>query len=199
MNRRDLALVLGAGAISAALKLPTGLAAQSSTAIQSSPRPTIGMIVHPDMILLDLAGPLTVFSLMQADIRLVAAALAPMPTDVGIAVQPNSTYENCQRDEVSAEIDKAASKCANDLKPLQDAADGAVTLATGGLNKLLPERMTHIEIGEIIAGKPLGGEGALVPHFREQILGAIGLKNDRGFVTTWIKDPIRCTLFLRKC
>jgi hypothetical protein len=95
-----------------------------------------------------------------------------------------------QKVAVSKEIDDAGEKCTNDLKPFQDTTDAAVTLATGGLNKLLPERMTHIEIGEILAGKPFGGDGGLVPHFREQVLGTFGLKDDHGFVTTVIRDPL---------
>jgi hypothetical protein len=95
-----------------------------------------------------------------------------------------------QKAAVSKEIDDAGEKCAKDLKPFQDSTDAIVTLATGGLNKLLPERMTHIEIGEILAGKPFGGDGGLVPHFREQVLAGIGLKNDHGFVTTFIRDPL---------
>jgi hypothetical protein len=95
-----------------------------------------------------------------------------------------------QKDEVSQQIDKAASDCSSDLKPFQDVIDAAVTAATGGLNKILPERMTHIEIGEILGGKPFGGDGAIVPHLREQVLGMLGLKNDRGFVTTFIRDPL---------
>ena len=45
-----------------------------------------------------------------------------------------------QKAEASKEIDNAADKCANELKPFQDVANAAVTLATGGLNTLLPER-----------------------------------------------------------
>jgi hypothetical protein len=100
-----------------------------------------------------------------------------------------------QKAAASKEIDTAADKCANDLKPLQDASDAAVTLATGGLNKLLPERMTHIEIGEILDGKPLGGDGALIPHFRDQLLAAIHVDpHDKGFVTSIIVDPINTIL-----
>jgi hypothetical protein len=95
-----------------------------------------------------------------------------------------------QQAAASKEIDDAADRCANDLKPLQDVTDAGVTITTGGLNKLLPERMTHIEIGEIIAGKPLGGDGALVPNLREQIFAGLGLAKDNGFVTTFVRDPI---------
>jgi hypothetical protein len=104
-----------------------------------------------------------------------------------------------QKTEVSKQIDDATTSCANELKPFQDATDAAVTIATGGLNKLLPERMTHIEIGEILAGKPLGGDWALIPHFREQILAALGLTHDNGFFTNFLRDPLRCALGIRKC
>jgi hypothetical protein len=104
-----------------------------------------------------------------------------------------------QKAAVSKEIDDAAARCGSELKPYQDATDAAVSIATGGLDKLLPKRMTHIEIGEILAGKPFGGGGALVPHFREQLLQAVGLKHDNGFFTNWVRDPVRCSLLIRKC
>jgi hypothetical protein len=100
-----------------------------------------------------------------------------------------------QKADASKEIDNAANKCANELKPFQDVTNAAVTLATGGLDKLLPERMTHIEIGEILAGKPLGGDGALIPHFRNQLLEVIRVNpHDHGFVTGMIVDPINTIL-----
>ena len=78
---------------------------------------------------------------------------------------------------------------------MQDVTDAGVTIATLGLNKLLPERMTHIEIGEILAGKPLGGDGALIPHFRDQMLGVFHIDpHDKGFVTSIIVDPINTIL-----
>ena len=64
-------------------------------------------------------------------------------------------------------------KCSRDLKPMQDVTDAGVTIATLCLNKLLPERMAHIEFGEILAGKPLGSDGALIPHFRDQLFGCV--------------------------
>ena len=97
---------------------------------------------------------------------------------------------SAQKAEASKEIDDAADKCSSGLKPLQDATDAAVTIATGGLNKLLPERMMHVEIGEILAGKPFGGDGGVVPHFREQVLGALHLDHDNGFVIKLIRDPL---------
>jgi hypothetical protein len=97
---------------------------------------------------------------------------------------------SAQKANASKEIDDDADKCSSGLKPLQDLTDASVTFATGGLNKVLPERMTHIEIGEILAGKPFGGDGGVVPHFREQVFAMLHLDHDRGFVTTLIRDPL---------
>jgi hypothetical protein len=52
-----------------------------------------------------------------------------------------------------------------------------VAIATGGLSKLLPERMTRIDGSDILAGYPLGGPDAFIPKLREQIL-----RGDRGTV-----------------
>jgi hypothetical protein len=81
---------------------------------------------------------------------------------------------------------------------MQDVTDAGVTIALLGLNKLLPERMTHIEIGEILAGKPLGGDGALIPHFRDQLLGVFNIKpQSKGFVESIIVDPWKTLTFQR--
>jgi hypothetical protein len=95
-----------------------------------------------------------------------------------------------QKAAAQGQLVKAIADCNKDLKPYQNTADALVAVATGGLNKLLPERMTHIDMGEIlVAGKPLGGSGALIPHFREQLLGALGLATDRGEVTKFLRNP----------
>ncbi len=60
--------------------------------------PKIGMLVYDDMILMDLNGPQTVFSLVGADILLVSKDSGPVRTDVGIAVQPTATFATCPRD-----------------------------------------------------------------------------------------------------
>lgn len=56
---------------------------------------TIAMLVHPDMVLLDLVGPQTVFSLLMAKIFLVAKAAGPVGTDVGVAIAPTTTFADC--------------------------------------------------------------------------------------------------------
>ena len=96
-----------------------------------------------------------------------------------------------------AEVKKVVHDCNEDLKVPNDIAKGAVTIATGGLNLILPERMTRIDVGQILAGYPLGSQEAFIPKLREQILDGLGLKNDNGFVTNLIRDPIRTILGTR--
>ncbi len=79
------------------LALAAGLAVLSGTAnAQPAPPggggPVVVMLIHPGMILLDLAGPLTVFALLGADIHLTARDRAAVPTDIGIPVAPRDDF-----------------------------------------------------------------------------------------------------------
>jgi cyclohexyl-isocyanide hydratase len=47
------------------------------------------------MILLDPVGPQTMFSILQADVRLVWKDKQPVATDVGIPIIANNTFESC--------------------------------------------------------------------------------------------------------
>ena len=99
MNRREFAGSLGAAALLGALA--DSAAAPVAAEAQGSPgekRPIMAMLVHPDMILLDLVGPQTVFSLLMAEVHLVGKSLAPVSTDVGIKVQPSTTFADCPED-----------------------------------------------------------------------------------------------------
>ena len=108
-QRRDIlrwgissGLCLAANAAAATETVPTGrVGAEPFTpASDQAPRtaPTIGMLVHDDMVLMDLDGPLTVFSLLTAKVLLVSKDFAPVRTNVGIAVQPTASFETCPRD-----------------------------------------------------------------------------------------------------
>ncbi|NPU15567.1 DJ-1/PfpI family protein [Bradyrhizobium sp. 83012] len=94
MDRRVFNGSVLAGSL-AGLLLP---AVQAEQAPRSAGKPVIGLLVYPGMILLDLTGPLTVFNIMQADIRLIAASLAPVTTDVGISVNPTHSFETAPAD-----------------------------------------------------------------------------------------------------
>ncbi|MFN8632981.1 MAG: DJ-1/PfpI family protein [Chloroflexota bacterium] len=56
------------------------------------------MLVYPNMILLDLACPQTVFSIFGAEIHLVGKDASPVRTDVGIPVTPTTTLADCPTD-----------------------------------------------------------------------------------------------------
>lgn len=61
-------------------------------------RPKIAMLVHPNMVLLDLLGPHTVFNILGAEILLVWKSHDSVFTDVGIAVTPTHTFDECPAD-----------------------------------------------------------------------------------------------------
>lgn len=53
----------------------------------------IGMIVYSDMVMLDLIGPQTVFSMMEANVHLIGKSRAAVSTELGIQISPTATYE----------------------------------------------------------------------------------------------------------
>jgi cyclohexyl-isocyanide hydratase len=103
MTRRDFTRSVGASATLAVLagRIAAGEAAGTAPSTVPPPDParlpplTVAMLVHPDMVLLDLVGPQTVFSLLMARVLLVAKEIRPVPTDVGVSVQPTTTFADC--------------------------------------------------------------------------------------------------------
>jgi transcriptional regulator GlxA family with amidase domain len=87
MDRREFNVALGAATL-AGLFVSRAEAQQ-----QAARRPVVGMLVHNDMILLDLTGPLTVFNILQADVRLIGKSKQPVATDVGLPVAPTDSFE----------------------------------------------------------------------------------------------------------
>jgi len=100
VRRREFTGALGAGAALAALggrlQGREASAAEAPRAPAAPGRPLmIGMLVYPDMVLLDLVGPQTVFSLLMAQVNLVWKERRAVSTDVGVAVQPTTTFAEC--------------------------------------------------------------------------------------------------------
>ena len=62
------------------------------------PRIKVAMLIHDDMILLDLTGPMTALVPAMSDIHLVAKNRSPVRTDVGILIQPTTTFDDCPAD-----------------------------------------------------------------------------------------------------
>lgn len=94
-TRREWALLAAAGSMSGLLG---GVPALAQPTAAGQARPHIAMLVHPDMVLLDLVGPLTVFSLLQAELHLVWKDRQPISTDAGLAVAPTSSFGDCPGD-----------------------------------------------------------------------------------------------------
>ncbi|MGV7216704.1 DJ-1/PfpI family protein [Bradyrhizobium sp. UFLA05-112] len=91
MDRREFNATLAAASL-LNLVAPAALAQPASPA-----RPRVGLLIHSDMILLDLAGPLTVFSIMQAEVHLIGKTEQPVMTDVRLPVAPTVTFQNAPK------------------------------------------------------------------------------------------------------
>lgn len=71
----------------------------------------------------------------------------------------------------------------NNCRQVQEYVDEAVRLAlasfTAGLSDLLPKHMTHVDIGEILHGKPLGGPNSVFNEIRDDLFFTrIGIEAD---------------------
>lgn len=58
-------------------------------------RPKIAMLVHPDFVLQDLLGPLTVFNLLRCETHLVWKNREPVMTEVGLPITPTTAFRDC--------------------------------------------------------------------------------------------------------
>jgi transcriptional regulator GlxA family with amidase domain len=94
MNRRDVALGIGA----AGLALAAAERAAAQKVDLSRPAPSFAMLVYPKMVMIDLIGPQTVFNLTMGKIHLVWKDRTPVTTDVGIPVTATTTFAECPRD-----------------------------------------------------------------------------------------------------
>lgn len=54
--------------------------------------PTVAMLVYPNMVALDLIGPMTVFRIARFDVQLVWKDTAPVATDVGLPIAATRTF-----------------------------------------------------------------------------------------------------------
>jgi len=100
MNRRHLAQMLGVGLLGSAFSQTVGASAAMAQAAERSflpppdyAPPKISVLVYPKMVLLDLIGPLTVFSIMQSKVELVWKDSSLLATDcpVGVTATHNFT------------------------------------------------------------------------------------------------------------
>jgi hypothetical protein len=104
------------------------------------------------------------------------------PDDVAIKINGNfmplpairAKMEN-DRGTLLAAANEQADGCNAGLEPYQQAADALLATVTGGVEKLLPGKMGHVDVSQIMAGYPLGGPDALIPHLRTQIFDSLNM------------------------
>ncbi|CAL77911.1 conserved hypothetical protein; putative signal peptide; putative DJ-1/PfpI family protein [Bradyrhizobium sp. ORS 278] len=167
MDRRVFNSSVLAGSL-AGLLLP---GAQAEQAPRSLGKPVIGLLVYPGMILLDLTGPLTVFNIMQADVRLIAASMTPVATDVGIAVAPTHSF-----DAAPAELDVLF--VPGGLKGTVDGMNDARTLDFVASRGELARFVTSVCTGSLLLGAAglLKGFNATSHWYVRDLLPLMGAK-----------------------
>lgn len=93
---------------------------------------------------------------------------------------------NQQLDGLNEKVDK---DCIQTQEFLQSIVDLAVLYITDGLSAVLPKHMTHVDVGEILAGKPLGGDNSIFNQIRGGILNGMGL-GENNDLRKAVQDPI---------
>lgn len=93
MDRREALAWLAVAAAGMTASIPESVHAHPGA--EKLSRPKIAMLVHPKMVLLDLVTAQTVFALTMSDIDLVWKTRDPVLTDLGIAVTPTKTFDEC--------------------------------------------------------------------------------------------------------
>lgn len=95
INRRTFIVEIAALAALAAMPSSAASAMESYQQLVPAPdpdAPKVSILIYPDMIALDLIGPMTVFKIMQWNIQLIWKEKAPLSTDVGIPISANTTF-----------------------------------------------------------------------------------------------------------
>lgn len=60
--------------------------------------PKVAMLVYPNMVALDLVGPITVLNILRCNIQLVWKDRNPVGTDIGLTIAPTATFDEAERD-----------------------------------------------------------------------------------------------------
>ncbi|SMF13881.1 hypothetical protein [Pseudogulbenkiania subflava] len=93
-----------------------------------------------------------------------------------------------QRDTALGAIFQGFQQCEAGYAPYQQIVNTGVFFLTGGMSQLLPPAAAHVDVSQILGGTPFGGETALVPQARSQVLNGLGIGGD---VRKVIENP-RC-------
>lgn len=95
------------------------------------------------------------------------------------------TTRDKQLNDLNKKID---SECVQTQEFLQHIIDLVVLYITDGFSAVLPKYVTHVDVGEILAGKPLGGDNSVFNQIRGGILNGIGL-GENNDLRNLIQDP----------
>ncbi|EYD74272.1 ThiJ/PfpI family protein [Rubellimicrobium mesophilum DSM 19309] len=104
LNRRIALAALAGLALAPTVPGPVRAEERLATPAASAPDGTvdrIAMLVYPGMTALDLVGPhhfLASMSGAQVDLVTIGADLSPVPSDLGLAIQPTATFGTCPED-----------------------------------------------------------------------------------------------------
>lgn len=63
--------------------------------------PAVAMLIYPQMVALDLIGPMTVFKIMRFNVQLVWKDKVPVTTDVGLSIAATQTFDECPKGPVA--------------------------------------------------------------------------------------------------
>jgi hypothetical protein len=95
-----------------------------------------------------------------------------------------------------AGVDSQVAACDKDAVPdwladPQKKSDYALTIAMLPYVALTQQyAAAKVDLGEVYKGHPLGGDGALIPKAREEVLNALGIKGEQA---EWLRDPVNKT------
>ena len=92
LDRRQLLALAAIGSAGVGLPSLAQSTPMEANLVSASGKTTIAMLVHPDMFALDLIGPMTVFKMLDCDVRLVWKDKTPVSTDIDIPLTPTHTF-----------------------------------------------------------------------------------------------------------
>lgn len=78
-------------------------------------------------------------------------------------------------DDVNSEVEK---NCEQAVGYIQKVVDLAVLGYTFGISEVLPKHMTHIDVGVILSGKPLGGDNSVFNEIKNQAFDLVKVGAD---------------------
>lgn len=89
------ALLAANTALPAVAQEPAGKAHMRMMGSLPPDAPKVALLVYPNMVALDLIGPMTVFKIARFDVQLVWKDKMPVSTDVGIPIVATQTFDEC--------------------------------------------------------------------------------------------------------